>query len=159
MPDEPRMIYWDSCIFLLYIEGSPEWMPILDSLLDQASRTGDIVIVTSTLSIVEVAFATDEKAGGMLDDAIVAAIDELWADRSAVQLVEFDQLIAREARRLLRRSVQIDRSLKPMDAIHLATAAVMQVADCHTTDDRLQNWNDLGFPVRDPWTEAPQLGI
>ncbi len=51
MPDEPRLIYWDSCIFLDYIEGSAHWMPILDSLLDQASATGEIVIVTSTLSI------------------------------------------------------------------------------------------------------------
>ncbi len=47
-----------------------------------------------------------------------------------------------------------------MDAIHLATASLMRVADCHTTDDRLQAWsNDLGFPIRDPWTETPKLGI
>jgi predicted nucleic acid-binding protein len=153
------MIYWDSCIFLLYIEGASEWMPILDSLIDRASTTGDIVIVTSTASIVEVAFSTAERSDGMLNDATVAAIDILWSDRSAVQLVEFDQVIAREARRLLRRSIELGRSLKPMDAIHLATAALMQVSDCHTTDDRLQKWNDLGFPVRDPWTETPQLGI
>jgi predicted nucleic acid-binding protein len=159
MPNNPRLIYWDSCIFLLYIEGSPEWMPILDSLIDRASSTGDIAIVTSTLSIVEVAFAASEKAGGVLDDAIVTAIDDLWTDRSAIQVVEFDQVIAREARRLLRRSIELDKSLKPMDAIHLATAAIMHVSDRHTTDDRLQSWNDLGFPVRDPWTETPQLGI
>jgi predicted nucleic acid-binding protein len=159
MPDRPRTIYWDSCIFLLYIEGTPEWMPVLDSLLDRASKTGDIVIVTSTLSIVEVAFSTAERADGLMNDATVAAIDALWSDRSAVQLVEFDQVIARDARRLLRQSIDIDRRLKPMDAIHLATAAITQVDDCHTTDDRLQRWNDLGFPVRDPWTETPQLGI
>ena len=159
MPDRPSLIYWDSCIFLLFIEGAPEWMPVLDSLIDRASTQGDIVIVTSTISIVEVAFAAAEKTGGVLDDAVAAAIDDLWADRSAVQLVEFDQVIAREARRLLRTSIEIDRSLKPLDAIHLATAAIMRVDDCHTTDDRLQNWNDLGYPVRDPWTETPQLGI
>ena len=134
-------------------------MPILDALLDQASRTGEIVILTSTVSITEVAFAKAEKSGRALDAGIEAALDALWADRSAVQLVEFDQLIAREARRLVRRSGEIVRSLKPLDAIHLATAARMQVDDCQTTDERLQAWNDLGFRVRDPWTEAPQLGI
>jgi predicted nucleic acid-binding protein len=160
MPDAPRMIYWDACIFLDYIAGSAEWLPILDSLLDQASRIGDIVIVTSTVSIVEVAFAKAERDGKALDDSVLAAIDALWADRSAVQLVEFDQLIAREARRLLRWSMEIERGLKPMDAIHLATASLMRVADCHTTDSRLQAWNnELGFPVRDPWTETPRLGI
>jgi len=88
------------------------------------------------------------------------AIDTLWADRSAVQLVEFNQLIAREARRLLRASLGDGRGLKLMDAIHPATASLMRVADCHTTDNRLQAWsNDLGFPIRDPWTETPKLGI
>jgi predicted nucleic acid-binding protein len=160
MPDDPTAIYWDACIFLLYIEGSQEWMPILDSLLDRASATREIVIVTSTLSIVEVAFAKTEREGRILDEAIVAAMDDLWADRSAVQLVEFDQVIARAARGLIRQSLETGRSLKPMDAIHLATAAKMQVADCHTTDERMQNWNDLlGFPVRNPWTTTPQLGI
>ena len=160
MPEASGLIYWDSCIFLDYIDGSPQWMPILDSLLDRASRIGDIVIVTSTLSIVEVAFAKAERDGSILDDTVVAAIDALWADRSAVQLVEFDQRIAREARRILRGSIEIGRGLKPMDAIHLATASLMNVADCHTTDDRLQAWsNDLGFPVRDPWTETPTLGL
>ena len=160
MPDAPRLIYWDSCVFLDYIAGSAKWLPILDSLLDRASRTGDMVIVTSTISIVEVAFAEAERDRKTLDDSVVAAIDALWTDRSAVQLVEFDQLIAREARRLLRRSMEMSRGLKPMDAIHLATASRMHVADCHTTDDRLQAWNnDLGFPVRDPWTETPKLGL
>ena len=160
MPNAPRMIYWDSCIFLDYIAGTLQWMPTLDSLLDRTSTVGDIVIVTSTLSIVEVAFAKTERDGRALDDAVVTAIDALWADRSAVQLVEFDQRIAREARRLLRRSMEMGRGLKPMDAVHLATASLMLVADCHTTDDRLQAWdNDLGFRVRDPWTEAPKLGI
>jgi hypothetical protein len=91
---------------------------------------------------------------------VVAAIDALWANRSAVRLVEFDQLIAREARRLLRVSLEVGRGLKPMDSIHLATAALMRGADCHTTDIRLQAWsNDLSFPVREPWTETPRLGI
>lgn len=67
MPDEPTMIYWDACVFLHYIEGTPKWMPILDSLIDDANKTGAIGIVTSTLSIVEVAFAKEEKSRKALD--------------------------------------------------------------------------------------------
>jgi predicted nucleic acid-binding protein len=85
------MIYWDSSIFLHYIEGTQEWMPA--------------------------------------------------------------------ARSLLRRSAEIGRSLKPMDAIHLATAELMQVAEFHTTDGKLKNWNDLGFPVQDPYTPRPKLPL
>ena len=86
-------------------------------------------------------------------------MDALWADRSAVQLVEFDQVIARQARELLRRAVEINRKLKPADAIHLATAATVGVSDCHTIDEAMKKWSDLGFPVQDPWTSSPRLGI
>ena len=159
MPDGPRMIYWDSSVFLHYIEGSPQWMSILDSLLDEASKTGNLVIVTSTLSIVEVAYAKKEKSGRVLDPAVAAGMDALWADRSAVQLVEFDQVIGRHARGLIRRSVETGRKLAPPDAIHLATAAIMGVSDCQTMDASMMRWSDLGFPVQEPWTPSPQLGI
>ena len=56
-----------------------------------------------------------------------------------------------------RAAVAHTRSLKPLDAIHLATAQQMQVAEFHTTDDRLKNWNDLGFAVRESWTAQPKL--
>ena len=156
MPDEPRLVYWDSCVFLHYIDGTPERLPILDALLDEASTTNDLDIVTSTLSIGEVAFAQVERTGRTLDPAIEARIDALSADRTAIQLVEMDQVIARAARTLLRAAVAQARSLKPLDAIHLATAQQMQVAEFHTTDDRLKNWSDLGFAVHDPWT-APAI--
>lgn len=158
MPEEPDRIYWDSCVFLHYIEGTPKWMPILDSLLEEASEAKKLVIVTSSVSITEVAFAQAERAGKTLDQEIEAAIDALWNDRSAVQLVEYNEIIAREARRLMRRAIENGRSLKPMDAIHLATARNRRVVDFHTTDEKLQrDWQDLGFPVRDPFTEKPKL--
>jgi predicted nucleic acid-binding protein len=108
---------------------------------------------------VEVAYAKAEKSRRVLDPAVVAGMDALWADRSAVQLVEFDQVIARNARDLMRTSIEISRKLTPADAIHLATARVMQVAECQTTDEAMKRWNDLGFPVQDPWTPSPRLGI
>lgn len=159
MPDEPRGIYWDSCVFIHYIEGTKEWMSILDALLDEASQGNRLVILTSTVSITEVAYAKSEKPGNVLDPNIEAAIDNLWNDLSAVQLVELSQIIARDARSLVRQSVEIARSLKPLDAIHLATARIMNVSDFHTMDGSLKQWNNLGFPVRDPWTAQPKLDI
>src|SRR5687768_1929140 len=153
MPDEPKRIYWDACVFLHYIEGTPRWMPILDSLLEEATETTGLVIYTSTLSITEVAFAQAEKDGQALDPSIEAEIDALWNDRAAVKLVEFNEIIARDARALLRQAVGSGRHLRPMDAIHLATAQNRRVAEFHTTDERLKNgWQDLSFPVQDPFT-------
>lgn len=154
MPSEPRYIYWDACVFLHYIEGTPQWMSILDSLLEEASETNKLIILTSTISITEVAFAKTEKDGKALDPTVESAMDALWNDRSAVKLVEYNEIIAREARALLRLAVQNGRSLKPMDAIHLATAMNRRVDDFHTTDEVLKkvSWAGLGFPVRDPLT-------
>lgn len=158
MPDEPKRIYWDSCIFLHYIEGTPQWMPILDSLLEEASETKELLIFTASLSITEVAFAQAEKDDQALDPRIEAEIDALWNDRSAVKLVEFNEIIARSARTLLRRAVETGRHLKPMDAVHLATAQNRRVDEFHTIDDRLKKgWQDLGFPVHDPFTQRPKL--
>ena len=53
MPDEPKRIYWDSCIFRHYIEGTPEWMPILDALLAEAGQTNELVIYPSTAGLAE----------------------------------------------------------------------------------------------------------
>jgi predicted nucleic acid-binding protein len=158
MPDGPRRIYWDSCVVLHYIEGTPKWMPVLDSLLDDASRSNELVINTSSGSIVEVAFAKAEKDGGVLDPTIEAGIDAFWDDRTAIRLVEFNEVIGRSARGLLRRAVQDGRHLKPMDAIHLATAQNRRVDDFHTLDERpKKSWSVLGFPVRDPHTPRPKL--
>ncbi len=133
-------------------------MQILDSLLEEASESKQLIIYTSSVSITEVAFAKTEKDGKVLDPQVEAAIDALWSDRSAVKLVEFNEIIARHARTLLRRAAETGRHLKPMDAIHLATAQHRRVDDFHTTDSRLQTgWQDLGFPVRDPFTQKPKL--
>ncbi len=159
MLDQSRRIYWDSCVFLHYIEGTPEWLPVLDALLEEASESNELVIVTSSVSITEVAFAKIEKDGKALDSKVEAAIDSLWSDRAAVKLVEYNEIIAREARSLLRQTVQNGRSLKPMDAIHLATARNRKVEDFHTTDGPLKQatWASLGFPIRDPFTQKPKL--
>jgi hypothetical protein len=72
MPDEPRRIYWDACVFLDYIEGAPQWMPILDALLEQASETADLVIYTSTVSITD-GDGAEPPGGGVSHDGRQAA--------------------------------------------------------------------------------------
>lgn len=158
MPESPVPIYWDACIFLHFIEADPQWIGTLDAILESASLRQEVVIYTSSVSITEVAFAQAEKSGRTLDAAVEAAIDALWADRSVVKIVEYNEIIARSARGLLRRSLEARRRLKPMDAIHLATALIRHVVDFHTTDGQLQaDWQDLGFPVRNPVTLQPKL--
>ena len=162
MPSRRRKIYWDSDCWLSLINAVPERVSILESLLsDSKSKLGDIELVTSVIAKVEVAFAQSEYQGNQIDPSVEDAIDALWAD-TAVTLIEFHDLIALEARGLVRSGLHQAWSLKPLDAIHLATAKWFDVDEFHTYDKRLIK-EGLGFPIRNPAVTGlsvpPQLGL
>lgn len=84
--DVPR-IYWDTCVFLSYINGIADRLATVDELLNRA-RAGHFELLTSSLSHAEVAFASIEKENGQLDPAIEESIDELWRPGSPIRTVE-----------------------------------------------------------------------
>ena len=143
MPEAHRVIYWDSCVFLSYVNVYPDRMPVLDVLLDE-SAGGAVKLFTSTLAHVEVAFSASEQQQEALDPQVEQQIDSLWADPEVVVSVEYHDGIGRVARRLMRSAVKTGWSLRPLDAIHLATAqwlcSVEQgVDEFHTYDSRLKS--------------------
>ena len=153
MSDEPRRIYWDSCVPLSYLNGVPNRVPIIEELFKQA-RAEEIELLTSSVSRVEIAFVQAEKDSGELDQEAKEAIDAFWLPGSPIKTVEFYDLIADDAKTLIRRGIEQGwGSLKPMDAIHIATAQRMRVSEMHSYDDRVQKWSGkLGFPIADTGT-------
>jgi len=158
MPAErPPRVYWDANVFLSFIEAIPERLAEIESILD-AARRRELEIVTSMVTIVEVAFGAQEQAGGALSEEVDERIAALWMPGSPVVPIDFHELIAEEARALVRRGRVEARGIKPMDAIHLASARRGDVVDFHTYDERLQRWSGhLGFPVRAPIARSPRL--
>ena len=147
---EPRLVYWDACVFLSYIQQSEERIEALDAMLDDAGA-GLLHIVTSVMSQVEVAYVEEEKASGQLDSRVEQAIDDLFFDNSVVTLVEYHPIIGRDARDLIRAAIQQGRSIKPMDAIHLATAKHVEAGVLYTYDDRMLKAGDLtGIKIEEP---------
>ena len=164
MADGRRLVYWDACVFLTYINGIEHLTPTLEALLDSsAASDGDVHIYTSELSRVEVAFATTEQQRGRSDPEVERRIDALWEDSSAITLVEFHASIGRLARGLIREGLAGERNLKPQDAIHLATAqwlsdAGLRVDEFHTYDRRLLGSSGLvDFNIVEPYTPQPRL--
>lgn len=159
MPSPRRHIYWDAPVWLSYINGDADRLPTLDALLaNSSSSNGTIEIHTSTVSLVEVAFAKAEQDKKALDLTVEQQIDELWADRAALKLVELHEAITREARQIIRLAMTRGWSLKPIDAIHLATAKCSQCEEFHTYDAPLLKYsNDVGFPIVEPHTQQPKL--
>jgi hypothetical protein len=51
MPSRPEFIYWDSSVFLSYINAYPERITVLDAILDDTHQSnGAKKIVTSILA-------------------------------------------------------------------------------------------------------------
>lgn len=164
MADPRKVIYWDSCVFLEYINGTGERMPVLEALLSSsASDNGAVKIHASSFSIVEVSFAASERERQALNPEIEQRIDNLWADPGAVVLVEYHATIGELAKRLIREGIPRGLSLKPLDAVHLATAqwlssAGVEVDEFHTYDRRLMRYsNSVGFRICEPYTPQPNL--
>lgn len=157
MPDTPRH-YWDACVFLSYINGIADRLPDIDALLEEA-RQKRIEIVTSSISITEVAHGAMEQTGEPLDWAVDEKIDRLWTPPSPVQVVEFYRSIAYRAKGLVRRGMAEDRKLKPMDAIHLSTALQLGAQELNTYDGHLLRWNSHlpELLIRRPIATMPQL--
>ena len=90
-------------MFLSYINGIEDRMPILDALLGfSSSDESRIKIHSSALTRVEVAFGAVERAARNLDSTIELRLDVLWDDPCAVVVVEYHDQIGLMARRLSR---------------------------------------------------------
>ncbi|MBI4285081.1 MAG: PIN domain-containing protein [Chloroflexi bacterium] len=159
MPSQRQRIYWDANVWLSYINGEASRLPVLDALLaDSSSPKGNIEIYTSEMSEVEVAFAKFEQDNKALDPDIEKQIDELWTDRDTLKTVEYHHAIGIEARAIIRLGIDKGWQLKPLDAIHLATARRLQVAEFHTYDKRLLKYsNDVGFVITEPYVIQPRF--
>lgn len=155
-----EIYYWDVCVFLSYINGTVGRAAVIEDFLLR-SRRGEFRIVTSTLSIVEVAFAAAEKESEIVDPAVQPKIDSLWADRKAVARSEMHQLVAREARRLVRFATARGWKLTPADAIHLATAVGLKssigLTEIHTYDPKWKKFQpEIAVEIRAP---LPDQGV
>ena len=164
MPNSGKIVYWDACCFLSYINETAERLPILDALLGASvSESGGIKLYTSEISRVEVAFSLSEQRQQVLDTETENRIEKLWADPDALAMVEYHDGIGPTARVLIRHAITRGWSLKPLDAIHLATAKWLselgiRVAEFHTYDASLFKWASIvGFEILRPQTPQPQL--
>ena len=162
MPDGLKRVYWDSCIFISYIEQTPDRIAVIDAILHQAHNARDVEIFTSVLSIAEVAFAETERINKALDPGVEMDLDRLWAD-PMIRLVEVNPVVCRGARDvvrtvMIRHETQEEPSLRSADAVHLATAQWINTNEFHTCDHRLlRHTGLLGFPIIEPVIPQPRL--
>ncbi|MGE3955835.1 MAG: type II toxin-antitoxin system VapC family toxin [Vicinamibacterales bacterium] len=99
-------------MFLGWLSAEPDKVPLCRPVLE-AAESGNIVIVTSALTITEVLWIKGyEKISATHAKKIEAFFKHSW-----IVVRELDRFIAEDARELV-----WNKNVKPKDAIHLATA-------------------------------------
>lgn len=161
----PPKYYFDACLFLALINEDGERFKIVEAILDDAENNA-AEVHTSRLSVVEVAFGESEKKGKALSAAAERKIDKLWHPSSPIRISDVHGLVTLEARSLMRQAMaegwnrNTEWSLKPPDAIHLATAKVLKVAKFFTYDSRLKKLDKLsGCDVCEPFLTQGRIGV
>lgn len=157
-----RYFYWDSCVFLAYLNKEPGRFNEIESLWQEIAKEKDSRVITSTVSIVEVVAAAYELNNSQLDPQAEINIDAIWSDPT-VLLTESPLVVMRIARDLMRNAIPERWRLHPKDAVHLATAVwinrhVHPIAEFHTYDDKLTKYASItGLSIREPAVIQPRL--
>ncbi len=131
--DRPRL-YWDSCCFISYLNGDRTRSELRTLMAD--AQTSGVLIVTSAISVAEVAYVAPEAPGRPLDPDVERRIEDMWRWRQAIRLVEVQAGLAARARALLRHALTNGWERNPRDAIHLASAQQVSASTVHTYDER-----------------------
>lgn len=141
-------IYWDSDCFLGYFQEEPDKAEKCDGVIQRAER-GDVLIVTSALTLAEVLWM--RRAPRLTREK--AKIVQKFFRRSYIRVYNVSRKIAEAAQ------IHVwDDGIKPKDAIHVATAVHLKVDALETFDENLIGksgtvGNPL-LPIREPQAAA-----
>lgn len=161
MGSNPDPIYWDSCTYLDFLRGGHPNQAHLRAILSDW-EAGKVSLVTSTLTIAEVLFVRGVQPAVRLDASRRQDLIDLFrptGDRR-LTLVELTRPIAEAARELC-----WDYSVRPKDAVHVASALADRCAVLHTHDGGLQKRSRQvgGNPILEitppEWTWQTDMGL
>ncbi len=158
MPSGKRLrVYVDSCVLLAYIGNEEHRADTVQSVLEDA-RSGKIDLLTSVLSITEVAYVATE----IMDPAANEdRIDQLWTPASPITVIDVSQRVARAARSVIRRARREGfRGVRSADAIHLGAADLQGCSRFFTYEKETtrEQWSGLiEATVSEPYTDNPRF--
>ncbi len=153
--------YCDSCVFLAYFNGEAGRVDTLDQLFEEITSGGNRKLITSAFSIIEVAHLASEKQRGKIDPTVEQTLDDFWQNTTLLEIVDFHDLLARQARGLMRQALALGYSLKGPDALHLVSAQAVGATEFYTYDDKLlERYADIiGVTVCQPYVSQPRLPL
>jgi predicted nucleic acid-binding protein len=123
--------YWDACLWIGLINQEPDKIDSLKFIIDEAQK-GKVEIWTSAFTLAEVFKRKCDSEQSGIDESDDVPFED-YIKQDFVQRVQVDSDVGTAARRILRKFPSIR---KPQDAIHAATAALNNVDEFHTFDDK-----------------------
>lgn len=120
----PRLVYWDSCVFLYFFSQDRERYGEIRRVIERA-KEGKLLIVTSVVTPTEVLFRY--RNDGTTEDLVEQC--ERYLDHSFIATYNVDRAIAKKAAELCR-----EHKLGSRDALHLATCMRANINELHTYD-------------------------
>ena len=154
-----RLLYWDSDVFLSFMNQVPDRLPVIEAILEEIEGNGQDKIVTSAVTMVEVSWVAHEKLNRVLSADEEARIDGLWSNPSLIEVIEVNDEIARIARSLMRQGMINGWKLRTFDAIQIASAEWIQATEINTYNlrDFKKHESMIGIPIRNPFANQPKL--
>jgi predicted nucleic acid-binding protein len=141
-------IYWDSDCFLGHLQAEPGKVGKCAGVLQRADR-GDVLIVTSALTLAEVLWM---RNGPRLTEDKALMVRRFFR-RSTIRVYNVSRKISESAQDLVWR-----HDIKPKDAIHVATALHLSADALETFDSNLiKKSGTVGTPlllIREPQSAA-----
>lgn len=137
-PDSGKL-YCDACVIIFTVEEHPTYSPLLDQHLWKEVDAGRVSVITSELSIVETLVIPLKQ-----DNTRLKEVYERFYRQPEIQTQAVSRDVLVEAAYL-----RAKKGLKTPDAIHLATAELMQCAGFVTNDVRLRDKSSIPILVLD----------
>ena len=138
-------VYWDSCCFIHFFQQKHRPYYLALAQIAKAAESREIIIVTSTVSFAEVCKLPDLGGLPISQSEIILK----FMEHDYIEKWSADAWVCKEAHNIIRLL-----GLKPMDAIHMATAKMANVSVCYSTDTKkyrrdglIAHTNKLGFPI------------
>ncbi len=131
----PERIYWDSDAFLAWLQQETGKVDLCAGTIARA-KAGEVVIITSTLTLAEVLWMRNNP---MIAQDKAATVRKFFR-HSYFRMRNVTRAIAESAQELV-----WNHSIKPKDAIHVATALDAKVPTLETFDaDLLKKSGRIG---------------
>lgn len=148
MSNKQRTVtYLDTCVFLWFFNNPSDNQEayerhiIVRTLLEEAERN-ERQILTSMYTKIEVAYLETESSIRKLEPDTIDRFDSVLDNVSLVSLVNVTHSVAQKAREVVRSTMVAPvKSIKPKDAIHVASALTYGATELFTYDEGLCKWN------------------